>query len=678
MMGALAAPPEEPGGLSPHILRAIGRGFTPPPVLLVSEWAERYLELPAVSTSRPGRYRHEWAPHARAIMDALSPASPWRRVVFMSSAQIAKTTIGLAWIGYTIDQHPGPLLHVQPTVNTAKRLSRQRIEPMIVATPCLRTKVRPARARDAGNTRLAKEFPNGLLILTGANSPAELAQMPARDVHLDELDRFPTEVGEEGDPVELVAVRQETFDDGKTLMTSTPTVEGLSRIALALQQCDVEMEYQVPCPLCGVRQALVFAQLRWPTGNPAAATYQCSACEGQIPPARKRAMVRAGAWVPVRDNGQTDAIGFRIWQAYSLLGRTSWGQIAAKYEKAKDHPALLRAFTNLVLGLPYAEAHEQPKWRALYDRRESYPEGTVPPGPLVLTAGADVQLDRIEVEVVGWGRGLESWSVTYRVIPGEIAREEVKEALTQLLLTAFPVGWGAQPMPISCFAIDAGYSSTHVYAWARRHRQPAYGPAGAVARGRHVVAAVKGDDAWGQIIKAASTEETGNRRRGVRVYSVAKYQAWRELYDFLRLEPPTDAARAAGQPFAAGSCHFPEYHEDFFKQLVSPQFVIRYDRRGAQKGTWVKDPSLRSEVPDARAYARAAAALVGLERFRERDWEALEREYGVTPVPPPPPALPTSETLAASPPPAPPASAPASTARRYPSRWSGRTRLTGW
>jgi phage terminase large subunit GpA-like protein len=472
----------------------------------------------------------------------------------MSSGQVAKTTIGLAWAGYVIDQHPGPMLHVQPTVNTAKRLMKTKLEPIIKATPCLAAKVGPSRSRDATNTRLSKEFPNGILHATGANSPAELAGMSARDTHLDEVDRFPRDVGEEGDPADLSEVRQETFEDGKTLMTSTPTTKGLSRIDLALEQCDVEMRFHVPCPLCGHRQVLVFEQLRWPSGRPDDATYECIACRGQIAHSRKRAMVRAGAWVAIRDNGKRESIGFHIWQAYSLLGRTTWGGIARKYERSKDAPERYRTFVNTVLGLPYQEAHEAPEWRALADRREDYPLGEVPAGGLFLTAGADVQRNppRVEVEIVAWGYGKERWSIDYRVLSmPEVTRESLKAVLDPLLATDWPCADG-RTLPIRVLAIDSGWGADAVYGWARGHRQPAGGPAGVVATLPRTVAVVKGEGNWGPIVQTPRKVNAAERKRGLKVIHVGTYIAKRDTYDALRLVGPTAEERARGRSLSAG------------------------------------------------------------------------------------------------------------------------------
>ena len=202
-------------------------GLTPDPALTVSEWADRHRVLSPRASAEPGRYRADRTPYMRAITDALSPTHSARRIVVMKSAQVGFTECGNNWIGYVIHHAPGPMLAVQPTVELAKRFSRQRIDPLIAESPALRERVRPARSRDAGNTVLSKEFPAGLLVITGANSAVGLRSMPARYLFLDEVDAYPPSADEEGDPVALAEARTRTFSwRSKILLGSTPTIQG--------------------------------------------------------------------------------------------------------------------------------------------------------------------------------------------------------------------------------------------------------------------------------------------------------------------------------------------------------------------------------------------------------------------------------------------------------------------
>ena len=233
------------------LLRAWGGGLKPDPLLTVSEWADRYRMLSSRAAAEPGRYRTKRTPYMKEIMDALSPGHPAQRIVFMKAAQVGATEAGNCFLGFIIHQAPGPALAVQPTVELAKRNSRQRIDPLIEESPALRDKVKPARSRDAGNTMLSKEFAGGILIMTGANSAVGLRSTPARYIFLDEVDAYPASADEEGDPVSLAEARSLTFAHRrKVFLASTPTIRGLSRIEREYEASD-QRRYFVACPHCG-------------------------------------------------------------------------------------------------------------------------------------------------------------------------------------------------------------------------------------------------------------------------------------------------------------------------------------------------------------------------------------------------------------------------------------------
>ena len=224
--------------------------------------------LSSRASAEPGRYRTARTPYMRDIMDALSPGDPTQRIVFMKAAQVGATEAGNNWIGFVIHQAPGPMLAVQPTVELAKRNSRQRIDPLIEESPELRERVKPARSRDAGNTMLSKEFAGGILIMTGANSAVGLRSTPARYIFLDEVDAYPASADEEGDPVTLAEARSLTFAHRrKVFLVSTPTIRGLSRIEREYEASD-QRRFFVPCPHCGAMQWLKFERLRWEKGRP--------------------------------------------------------------------------------------------------------------------------------------------------------------------------------------------------------------------------------------------------------------------------------------------------------------------------------------------------------------------------------------------------------------------------
>ena len=278
------------------LLRAWGGGLKPDPLLTVSEWADRYRTLSSRAAAEPGRYRTRRTPYMKDIMDALSPGHPAQRIVFMKAAQVGATEAGNCFLGFIIHQAPGPALAVQPTVELAKRNSRQRIDPLIEESPALRDKVKPARSRDAGNTMLSKEFAGGILIMTGANSAVGLRSTPARYIFLDEVDAYPASADEEGDPVSLAEARSLTFAHRrKVFLVSTPTIRGL---------CRIEREFEASRPAALLRrlpalrhdQWLKFERLRWEKGRPETAAYDCEGCDAAIAEHHKTAMLEAGEW----------------------------------------------------------------------------------------------------------------------------------------------------------------------------------------------------------------------------------------------------------------------------------------------------------------------------------------------------------------------------------------------
>jgi phage terminase large subunit GpA-like protein len=535
----------------------------------------------------------------------------------MKGAQIGGTECGNNWMGYIIHQAPGPMMAVQPTVEMAKRNSKQRIDPLIEESEVLRKLVRDPRSRDSGNTVLSKDFPGGVLVMTGANSAVGLRSMAARYLFLDEVDAYPGDVEGEGDPITLAMARTRTFARRKVFLVSTPKITGMSRIESAYEESD-QRKYWVPCPTCREFQILKFAQLRWPKGDPQSAVYVCEHCGQEIRNHQKHSMLARGEWrAGAKGDGRT--AGFHISSLYSPVGWFSWGDAAKQFEQAQKSPALLQVFVNTVLGETWTLLGEAPEWQKLYDRREDYKVGLVPRGGLFLTAGADVQKDRIEVEIAAWGRGKESWSVDYRVFEGDTSRAAVWEKLTGLLNESFTTESGLE-LPIMQLAVDSGFATIEVYQWARRQG------------GRVLV--IKGDSRTPSLIGSASPVEVGpmgaKLKRGVRVWPVNSGMAKEELYRWLRQDRPTDEDVAKGIPFPSGYCHFPRYSEEYFKQITAEQLVTKIVK-GYRRHEWQKMRE-RNEALDCRVYARAAAGRVGIDRFQEKHWGDLERRVGAPPV----------------------------------------------
>lgn len=631
--------------------------WRPPPKLTLSQWADEHFRLSAESSAQVGRW--VTLPYQRGMMDAFTDPAV-TQVSVMKSARVGWTKIVNALIGYSIHQDPCPILVVQPTVDDAKGYSKEEIAPMLRDCPALSSIIfedaEETGPKDSGNTILHKRFPGGVLSMVGANSGAGFRRISRKRVLFDEVDGYPASAGSDGDPVKLGTKRTEYYWDRKIGAGSTPLVAGASRIEELFHQGD-ERRYFVPCPHCGHFDHLVFTArdtgghyLVWPEDHPEAAHFVCSGNGCVIEHQHKRDMVAGGEWRAAKPFA--GHASFHIWAAYSYSPNATWGQLAAEFLEAKrGGREQLKTFVNTVLGETWTESGEAPEWERLYQRREHYEIGTVPDGVTFLTAGVDVQKDRWVYEVVGWGAGRESWSIDAGVIPGDTSNGADWARLDALLNRHFTSSAG--PMVIAMLAVDSGFNTQIVYNWGR-------------SKPSNRVVAVKGVSTARTIIGAPSPVDVNHagRRiaRGYRVWPLGVAIAKTELYGWLRLQPPTTESGAAHPP---GFVHFPEHGEDYFKQLTGEHLVSRRDKRGFTVREWELIPGRENHYLDARVYARAAAAILGVDRI---------------PAPPPavvapPVELPPAIVIR----PAPGrAVAPVSPAPRSDSRFLGKRATGGW
>ncbi len=630
-------------------LSAFAEGLRRDPERPVSQWADENRILSKVSSAEPGRWRTDRTPYLREIMDVLSPTDPTVEVVFKKCTQIGGTECGNNWIGAIIDQGLGPTMIVMPTSNTAKKASRTRIGPMIQETPCLREKVREAKSRDSGNTILLKEFDGGVLLMAGANSATELKSSPVRNLFLDETEEYPADVDGQGDPEELAEKRQDTFSRKKRLKTSTPTITG-GRIDVAYKGSD-QRRYHVPCPHCSALQPLRFDQLRWETrktwettdpatGEVLAAAadtpgaierdtgelldvhYECEACLARIDEHVKPELLAAGKWIATNP-GPDRAAGFAINALYSPLGWFSWRQIVLKWLEAQRDPSgtKLKTFWNTILGEAYDEAGEAIEAHFLKARVEAWRLGGVVPAKcLMLTAGVDVQHNRLEAYVWGWGRDLESWLIDRHVIYGSPALEATWQALEDLLSKGYPHA-GGNSLRLTAMAVDSsdGVTTHFVRVFARKWSHT-----------RRVIA-VKGQAAAGRAVVGKPSKQDVNHRgeiikEGVEIWQYGSDTAKGALYARLKIEPPKngsaidrEAVQAGGIP---GYVHFPGgLPDEVFDQITSEKRVTRY-LRGQPRVEWVLEKGRRNEALDCAGMAHAAADYAGLSRI---NWDVLER-----------------------------------------------------
>lgn len=593
--------------------------WRPPVEMTVSEWADERRKLSPEDSAEHGKWRTARAEYLREVMDAFTDPRV-ETVVFMAGAQVGKTQVLLNCMGYTIDEDSCPFMVVMPTVDTAREWSVERLTPMLRDTECLAEKVAEEKSRSASNKQLVKTFPGGYMSIVGANSPSGLASKPMRKLYMDEINRFPASAGEEGDPVNLAMVRTENFWNRKIFAASTPTFKHSGRIEKLYENSD-QRKWFVPCPHCDQGQLILWDSIRFPRGGSIAeradaARYHCVECDEPWTDGQRWRAVSLGEWRAHAPFSKT--AGFWINRFYSPW--TTIRHTVKSFLEAKDDPLQLRTWVNTTKAESWEDQAEAPKWETLFRRLEEYPANQAPAGVMFMTAGVDVQADRLEASVWGWGVGKESWLINHHVFDGDTMRGETWRQLTAILSETWTTGDG-RVLSMSRMAVDSGYRSTEVYAWA-------FGkPPGQVM-------VIKGNDDSTAILgqpRSVDFNRVGKRiNRGVKVWPIGVSALKVETYGFFELEAPIFSHGKADRPYPPGWIHLSGHicDEEACKQFTAEKLVLT-TRKGYEKREWVQDRR-RNEMLDCRNYARAAAESLGLGR---RLAERLAAQIAALPVP---------------------------------------------
>lgn len=598
-------------------------GIRPEPRLTVREWADTYRRLPDTS-ARPGKFDTAVTPYLREVMERLSVHDPAQKVIVKKSSQVGFTECGNNWLGYVIDVAPSGFLYVMPTDSMMKDTSKNRIQKMIESTPSLADKVLVSKSRDKGNTLLYKEFAGGFVKMVGANSPVGLSSTAVRYVYMDEIDRYPLSVSGEGSALGLAETRTITFGARKKLfLTSTPTLKGISAIDAEFETTGQRF-YHVPCPFCQFFQPLVIDQLRYEAGIYSHVTYECVECKKQIDERFKTRMLNAGLWVarhPEREQDGT-VYGYFINSLYSPNGWYSWAQLVRERDESLNDIPKKIVFTNTKLGECYdSNAGDKPDWEALHDRAEQYQPNKPFASVIFITAGVDVQADRLEIEVVGWMEGKGSQSIDYRVIEGDTSNPGVWSELSKLFAETWTREGDSQVLPLRLMGLDTGYNTEKAYEFTQAH-------------GISKVIPLKGRDRQETYVstpRAVDIVKAGKKIGKVKVWNAGVSLIKSEVYGLLKLKINKETGE-----IPAGYCHFPDRSPAYFRGLTAEEIVMSKDKRGYDVITWVKKYK-RNEPLDCRVYARAAAYIVGMDRWAPERWkqERYPAEPAATPTPPP-------------------------------------------
>lgn len=567
------------------------RGAKPRDLITVSQWADRNRWLES-GTNLPGRWNTATTPYLREIMDDLSEHSPVRSVTFIKSSGVGGTEVMYNWVGYIMHHLQNKdLLCVVPTLELRERSLNPRLSKMMEETPVLKELVNKSTRNKANRGDLLEYGARARIIKAGANSPDSLRSDHLPYVEADEVDAFPWDVGGEGDPMTLIENRQRTFSRAKSYFVSTPTKDEASRIDILYKRSDMR-RYHVPCPHCGEFQTLKFGGkdfaygLKWKMSLPVddepaqveSVQYLCEHCGVYIDEGHKTEMLAKGRWIAERPSIKLHH-GYHLNALYSPVGLgIGWRAIVEKWLQCQGDSSELKAFINTYLGEVFKEQGDQQDPAALIMRLEVYDN----PSIAFKTAGVDVQKDRLEVTIDGWGKDEENWTLNHLVIPGDTAAQDVWDELDEVLRDA----------GVRLAAIDSGYNTSMVYAFCEK---------------RKWCVAIKGVEGAGRPLiedeKKRRARLRAKRKRGVHVEPLGVDQGKALVYSRLKITTP-----------GPGYIHYPQepdFDDEYFAQLAAEKLVTKM--RGQRPILeWVKTRP-RNEAIDCKVYSFAAMRLCAVD-----------------------------------------------------------------
>lgn len=582
--------------------QAVRRGlhtlYKPEPQTL-SIWADQNFYLSPESSAVEGPW--ETLPPQKGIMDCISN-DDIRVVSWRKSARTGYTKIIVAAICYFAEHRKRNIVVFQPTDTDAEEFVKDEINPAIRDVDVVRDIFPSFDKKSKDNTLSKKVFNGSTLDIRGGESPRNYRRLTKDVAIYDELSSFTRDAGGEGKPTDLGDVRITTSSFPKSVRGSTPKTEGTCQITDSLNEADMVLEFHVPCPHCDGMQLLEWGGskadfgIKWQNDDPKTAHYLCRHCREQFHYSDLTTIWAKGKWLAadghwLDEDGEfrsptgevveaPEHIGFdRYSSLYSIF--FTWSQMVAAYISAVEKARMgddtkLKAFINTRLGETWKEeVTPKPSELALHGRRENY--GDAAPNQVVfVTAGVDVQDDRFEFEVCGWGADEQTYSLEYQVLLGNMSQPEVWDILAEMLRKQYARNDGLV-MPVSRICIDSGgHYTDEVYALSRKH-------------GVHWIIPTKGHSVYGKPVADFPKKPT---KKGVYLTMVGTENAKDLIYNRLAL-----------QEVGPGYCHFPNrddmYTEAYFKMLTAENKKLDYSR-GRPVYRYVVPSGVRNEALDCR------------------------------------------------------------------------------
>ena len=559
--------------------------FRPVQDLTISEWSEQNVFLPTGTSARPGKWKT--LPYQHGVFEALEDPKV-NKVTLMFGAQLGKTQITNNTIGYYIAHEPQSQIMMQPTEGDLKTWLETKFNPMVEYSKHIQNTLAKPRGREGVNNQKMKSYKGGFLMFSWSGSTSTMRGRSAPKIYFDEVDGY--EKSNEGHPVNLLAQRSATFGSKRKLvLTSTPTIKGISFIEMSYESGD-RRQYFVPCPHCNHHQTLKWQNLKWfddektKAPKPETAMYYCEKCGAGISDGQKLAMLRKGKWkASMPFDGHAS---FHLNELYSPF-RKFEDVVRSFLEKKATND--LQTFVNVSLAETWEETGETVDADSLQARVESW--SLLPENCFFITAGIDIQMDRIEIQVIGFGVGEESWVLDYRIFYGNTDEKQVWQKLSRYIDTKKFKHSSGKQFGIQVACLDTGGSggmTSRAYEYVRS--RPMGKPYAIKGKGGAIP------------LYSKPTLKLEKGKRSFNLFTLGVDEGKTVIYNRLNKENES----------GAGVIHFNKKicDDSYFSQLTAEKRVIRY-HKGFPRYEWhnvAKDK--RNEALDTFVYALAALRIM--------------------------------------------------------------------
>lgn len=571
----------------------------------VSEWAESKRVLPPSVTALSGKYKYSYTPYLKEIADCLSVGSGIMEVAFMKSAQIGATTGILEnYIGYIMDNNPGPTMFASATKEMAQEKFETNLFPMIELSG-LKDKLlieNNVHSDKKNKKQAAKKdiirFAGGFVIARGFQAAAGLKSVSIKNLVLDEIDEGKIDLDQQGDPIHLATARTKSMGRSKKILyISTPKVKGLSRIEKYYNKGDCR-KYHVPCPDCGHKQHLVFSNLIYSKDEDDklienSVAYKCESCGVLIESFKKKEMIASGEWIPTKKSNSKSYRSYHLNALYAPEQQNSWLEIVQEFLEKKENRVDLKSFVNNTLGEPWQERENKIHYSSIWSNKLDYNMGELPEGVSFITTATDVQRNGLYIEVLGWGHNRQSWLIDFMFIEGDTSDldsapwKKHEEVITKRYNQNF----------ISiCNFIDSGDQSSVIYDYCRCFEDG--------------VLPIKGQS---NIVNDNPFRIVRLQNKNIELVHINTYYYKDNLFSYLKKE------KNKGKTLL-GFCNFPsDTPKNYFEMLTAEYKAAKYQNN--EIVGYVYKGSKNNHALDTRVYNMAAADFVMSVKSEQDDIE---------------------------------------------------------